>query len=97
MDVTTFSEARRRLIDALSSGAYGHAERGNIDTKNLLAIGAVSPEQVREVIVRCNGTHHEMSPHHTVGSVTVHVFRRDGWYIKAYFLDDNTVFISVHN
>lgn len=37
-----------------------------------------------------------MPPCHTGASTEVHVLRRDGWYIKFYFLDEDTVFISVH-
>lgn len=28
--------------------------------------------------------------------ITVHVLKTTGWYIKFYFLDPSTVFISVH-
>ena len=37
-----------------------------------------------------------MGPHDMVKTVDVHILRKDGWYIKFYFLDPKTIFISVH-
>lgn len=91
-----FKEVRIRLIAALQSGAYLHEARGQIDTKNLLQRGLISTEQVLEVVKRCNGTHYESSPHHVVKGVDVHILKRDGLYIKFYFIDPNVFFISVH-
>lgn len=73
-----------------------HEARNAIDVKNELATGAVTAAEVRRVIVRCNGTHHSASPHHADASIEVHVLRRERWYIKFYFLDEDAVFISVH-
>lgn len=58
--------------------------------------GDISPEQLITIIDRCNGTHHESSKHHEFEGVEVHILKRDGWYIKFYFVDPDTVFISVH-
>ncbi len=93
---TGFTRAKRALQAALRDGSYQHEARSGINTKNLLATGAVSAETVLEVVKRCNGSHCESSPHHSVPSVMVHVLRRDGWYIKFYFVDPVTTFISVH-
>ena len=84
------------MLKALSTGAYQHEARNAIDVKNELATGAVTATDVAAIVRKCNGTHHAMSPHHRDASVDVHVLRRDGWYIKFYFLDEDTVFISVH-
>lgn len=91
-----FRTARREVIAALETGDYLHVARGDIDVKNLLATGAVSAEQVIDVIRACNGTHYRSSPHHAVASVEVHLLRWHGWYIKFYFLEPDTWFISVH-
>jgi hypothetical protein len=91
-----FKEAKRRIVDALKTGSYQHEIRDKIDEKNLLQTGDVRPEDVIAVINRCNGTHHSSSAHHVVRTLSVHVLKRDGWYIKFYFLDDGAVFISVH-
>lgn len=91
-----FGEAKRRLLKALAEGAWLHEARNAIDVKNELATGSVTAAEVRRVVGRCNGTHHSASPHHADPSVQVHVLRRDGWYIKFYFLDEDAVFISVH-
>lgn len=84
-------------MQALADGTYQSESRGDIATKNVLAMGIVSPLDIRAIIARCNGTHHESSPHHQDPSVTVHVLRHTGWYIKFYFVDLDTIFISVHH
>lgn len=96
MSPAGFREVKRRLLKALAEGTWLHEARNAIDVKNGLATGAVPATEVRAVVVRCNGTHHSASPHHADASTEVHVLRRDGWYIKFYFLDEDTVFISVH-
>lgn len=96
MAPTGFVAVKRAVLEALRNGNYQHEARGAIDVKNLLATGEVSAEQVVEVIRRCNGTHHECTPHHRMPKVACHVIRAQGWYVKFYFLDPATVFISVH-
>lgn len=97
MPKTGFKEAKRKVIAALQSGAYQHeATRSNVDTKNLLLMGLVTAEQICDVLKRCQGQDHQSSPHHQVPSIEVHIIQRDGWYIKFYFVDPDTVFISVH-
>ena len=91
-----FREAKKRVLEALISGSFIHAIRDRIDEKNLLHTGDVSAEEVVEIITRCNGTHHTETPHHTIATTTTHVLKSDGWYIKFYFIDQDTVFISVH-
>jgi len=52
---------------------------------------------VDEVMLRnCTSAHVTSSPHHDDCSVVVHVVKKDDWYIKFYFLDPDTIFISVH-
>ena len=91
-----FREAKNRVIAALKSDAYQHEARDDIETKNLLKIGEVSTADLVDVISKCGGQHHSSSPHHSAENVEVHILRRDGWYIKFYFVDPDTVFISVH-
>ncbi|WP_194792374.1 hypothetical protein [Pseudomonas sp. UFMG81] len=91
-----FKAARRDVIAALASGDYLHASRGDIEVKNLLATGEVCAAQVIEVIRTCNGSHYRSSPHHAVASIEVHVLKRHGWYIKFYFIEPETWFVSVH-
>lgn len=91
-----FKEAQRRLIDALQQGTFLHEARSQVETKNLLQMGQITPDELVEIARRCRGQHHQRSPHHTVPGVDVHVLRRDGWYVKFYFVDPDTVFISVH-
>lgn len=91
-----FREAKIKVLKALAEGTYLHEQRGEIDVKNWLEVGRVEPEEVAAIIGRCNGTHHACSPHHSEPRWLVHILRRDGWYIKFYFVDPSTVFISVH-
>jgi hypothetical protein len=91
-----FKSAKQKVLKALADGNYLHAERNAIDVKNLLQMGTVSADEVAAVIRRCNGSHHACSPHHSAPEVMVHVLKRDGWYIKFFFVDPQTVFVSVH-
>ncbi|MBA96175.1 MAG: hypothetical protein COB29_07855 [Sulfitobacter sp.] len=91
-----FKEAKRRAIEALRDKTYEVETRREIETKNLLYSNAVSEEEIIDVISKCRGQDHEMRPHHMVKTVDVHILRKEDWYIKFYFLDPNTIFISVH-
>ena len=91
-----FTEAKQRLIRALTEGRFLHEARGQIETKNLLLMGQVTTEELLAVVRRCAGQHHSRSPHHAEPSMNVHILRRDGWYVKFYFVDPDTIFISVH-
>ena len=91
-----FKEAKRRAIEALRNKTYQVAERQEIETKNLLYGNSISEEDVIEIIIKCRGQDHEIRPHDMVKTVDVHILRKDGWYIKFYFLDPETFFLSVH-
>lgn len=101
-----FRDAKVRVIRCLLSGAYQHEQRGDIDVKNLLAIGEIGAAEVIEVLKHARGTDYSVSPHHRVRAVDVHLVKRQGWYIKWYFLtengapagveDDGAMFISIH-
>lgn len=91
-----FKGITHRVIKALEDGTYQHAARTCIKDKNALLTGDISPEQLIAIIGRCNGRHHKSSEHHEFAGFQVHILKRDGWYIKFYFVDPDTVFISVH-
>ena len=91
-----FKEAKRRVLEALAEGDFLNDVRDKIDEKNLLHTGEMTAEDVMEIVNMCNGTHHVEAPHHAAAGVSVHVLRRDGWYIKFYFIDEETHFLSVH-
>ena len=91
-----FKDARSKVIAALKNGDYSHETRLNVSEKNKLQTGEVSANFVVDLIKKCTGNDHECSPHHQDINVDVHVLKRDGWYIKFYFVDPATVFISVH-
>jgi hypothetical protein len=91
-----FKQAKADVLDALLNGRYQHETRKGAIDKNLLQTGAMSPVELSAVIGRCRGQHHSMSTHHQIPAITVHVLKRDEWYIKFYFIDPDTYFISVH-
>lgn len=94
--VEGFTVAKRKLLSALVSGDYQHEVRDRIDVKNVLAMGQMSATDLEAIVRRANGLEHFSSPHHGDTSITVHVLKTGGWYIKFYFLDPSTIFISVH-
>jgi hypothetical protein len=92
-----FRAAKQKVIKALQDGTYLHeTSRSAIDVKNLLSTGMVTADEVCEILKRSNGNDHSSSPHHNDRSVDVHVIKREDWYIKFYFLEPDTIFISVH-
>lgn len=96
----SFGEARHRLIEALRDGRYEHEARDALAEKNLLAVGGVTADDVILMLRRCRGDQFRESPHHFDRTVTVLEFRplldEDRWYVKAYFLAESAVFVSVH-
>ncbi|HEX2205286.1 MAG TPA: hypothetical protein VHG91_18400 [Longimicrobium sp.] len=95
-----FKDVRTLLIDALESGRYQHEYRKDMESKNLLAVGEVGPEFVVSLLRRCGGAQYRASSHHFDAGVLCHQFTPrvdgEGWYVKAYFLACDAVFISVH-
>lgn len=95
-----YKDVKARVLSCLHSGEILHQSRGHIDIKNLLATGQVTTDEVAEVISRSRGTDYECSPHHSVSGVDVHIIRREHsggiWYIKWYFVEPMSIFISVH-
>ena len=91
-----FKAVKRAVIDALEEGSYQHEARGAVDVKNLLATGEVSATEVLDVIRRSNGTNHECSPLHRNATIDCHLIKASGWYVKFYFVEPTTIFISVH-
>lgn len=96
-----FKEAKRQVIECLNNGLVSHEERDDIDVKNLLAIGQVTLDEVAEIIGRSRGDSHSSSPHYLDSSIEVHIVKtrrlEQDWYIKWYFVEPNSVFISVHH
>ena len=99
----TFKTARSALIEALREGCFQHEAREAQEEKNLLAVGDLTAEEVIEILKACAGRHYRKEPHHILSSVEVHVFKgKKGirawkqWFIRAYFLEEDAWFISVH-
>jgi hypothetical protein len=82
------------VLAALAAGSYLHEARNDVDIKNELATGEISASDVAALIKGSTGNDHLRSPHHSDPSI--HVISRKGWYIKFYFVDPDTWFISVH-
>ncbi|ATQ75545.1 hypothetical protein CR152_14210 [Massilia violaceinigra] len=91
-----FKDAKKKVLDALETRAFSHEAREAIEVKNLLHMGTITPEEVIKLIKSSSGTDHSSSAHHAIKGVEVHVIKCKKWYIKFYFVDPDTVFISVH-
>lgn len=96
-----FKNAKRQIIECLSKGFVSHEQRNDIDVKNLLAVGQVTLDDVALIIGRSRGVNYSSSPHHLDSSIEVHIVKtrrmEQDWYIKWYFVEPNSVFISVHH
>lgn len=96
-----FREVKHQVITCLNSGNVLHEARGNIDIKNMLSTGEISLSDVASIIGRSRGNTYSNSPHHLDAEVDVHVIKAlhagQKWYIKWYFIEPDSVFISVHN
>lgn len=96
-----FKDAKREVINCLRSGLISHEVRDQVDSKNLFATGVISATEVEEIIIRAGGDSYTSSPHHFMGELEVHVIKTNygglDWYIKWYFVEPNSVFISMHN
>jgi hypothetical protein len=89
-----FNEVKKLLIDALKNGSFQNEARDA--SKNLLATGDFSVDDLMDLIKKSSGSNHQSSPHHQDGNIDVHVIQARGWYIKFFFLDPDVIFISVH-
>lgn len=96
MALMGFDEAKRHVLQALALLDFEHEARDNVAVKNLLQTGQISPQQVFDLIKRSRGHEHTCSPHHVLKEFEVHLIRTQDWYIKFYFADPRTTFISVH-
>jgi hypothetical protein len=95
-----FKEIRAVLIYCLKNGLYDHEFREDMETRNCLFNGTVSVAEVIDMVLACSGGDLESSPLHGNSKVVAHVLKPkglySGWYIKFYYVDPNTIFISVH-
>lgn len=95
-----FNEVKAKVIACLRAGRIQHEERGAMQEKNLLAVGAITVDETIRLISRCRGTQHQAAPLTGDPSTLKHELKPeiDGeqWFIRFYFIDDDSVFISVH-
>ena len=96
-----FREAKSRVLECLKTGHVLHEERNSIDLKNLFATGSISLDEAACIIGRSNGDGYFSLSHHFDNTIDVHVIKtmysNQRWYIKWYFLDSDSVFISFHH
>jgi hypothetical protein len=96
-----FKEVKSKAIKCLDDLNFDHEPRADRHIKNLLYTQAVTPAEVKEMIHCCGGTEHKSDFHDMDRSITIHILKPkgkyDGWYVKFYFVDDGTMFISVHS
>lgn len=91
-----FKKAKGLVLECIDEGRVNHVIRDHIDVKNLLFTGQVSEADIRAVIARSSGRNYESREHHQVKGLEVHILKANGWYIKWYFLEPDSWFISVH-
>lgn len=93
-------DTRSRAIECLQTGRVQAVERVDIDEKNLLKTGVVTPDEVIKLLNATRGPQYKTRPHKDDASVEVHYFEPNvagvDWHIKLYFLDPDCWFISVH-
>jgi hypothetical protein len=87
---------KARVIDDLTAGRFQHEARRGVARKHVLQQGVVTPDAVITGIQRCTPTQYLTGRHHRVPEIWVHLMKPTGWYIKFYFVEDATLFISVH-
>ena len=96
-----FKDVKAQVLGCMANGYILHETRDGIDIKNLLATGQISVDEVSDIIKRTRGNEYECSPHHIISEIDVHIiktsYQGNNWYIKWYFVEPNSVFISVHN
>jgi hypothetical protein len=99
--VVGFKDVKGQVLACLASGNIQHEQRQAIDVKNLLVTGQVSEDDVSSIIARAKGNEYELSKHHVVSKIDVHIlktrYQGQSWYIKWFFIEPDSVFISVHH
>jgi hypothetical protein len=88
-----FAEARRKIQEKLATG--------EIQKKNKLSTGELTLEQVSRFLdFATPSTFQNTETHNDDSSIQLYIFKPlvDGtrWYIKAYYIDPDIWFISVH-
>lgn len=97
----SFREIKGKVIECLKNGQVRFAARRAICLKNLLSTRDVSAQELERVISLAAGKHYQRRTHHLDSSIDVHIislwYSGVNWYIKWYFAEPNSVFISVHH
>ncbi len=95
-----FKDVITKLIRCVKEGAYDHEIRKNIEVKNVFISGDLSTNELIEIIKCTTGNDYQKSKYHGDNSIDIHIIKpiknSKKWYIKFYFFDPRTVFISVH-
>lgn len=96
-----FNSDKSQVLKDLEDLNYDHQGRaGKNEDENLLAAGLLSTEDAIGIVKCTRGNQHENRQHHQVGFPKVWIMKPSyqgvDWYIKGYFLGDQTWFISFH-
>jgi hypothetical protein len=70
-----FSAARQEASRALEEGRIQHEARDEVNEKNLLLTGDVTPAQVVHLLKVGRGTQYTCSPHFLVREIDEHIFK----------------------
>jgi len=67
-----FTDAKRQVLAALKNGTWRiEVSRQRIDTKNKLATGDLSIDELARIIGKSRGHDHEMRPHHNDQAISI--------------------------
>lgn len=96
-----FKSDKAKVLEDLENLNFDHEARsGRVEEENLLAAGVISPEEAAEIVAQSRGNDYESRPHHQVKYPPVWILtplvKGTSWYVKGYFLADQTWFISFH-
>ncbi|MCA9791031.1 MAG: hypothetical protein KC910_04520 [Candidatus Eremiobacteraeota bacterium] len=96
-----FKDDKGKILEDLGTLNFDHQGRsGRTEEENLLAAGLLTPEEAIEIVKCTLGTQHENQAHHQVGYPPIWIlkptFQGETWYVKGYFLAEQTWFISFH-
>ena len=93
-----FDEAQRSLIESLKKMNFLHfKERSKIWEKNKLFSGEVSVEFVLDIIENCDYDNYESKLGFSkADDKKLHLFIKNGWYIKYCLRGGIVHFVSVH-
>lgn len=93
-------EAQRIFAGLLAKGAFQAEFRPDMTSKNWLAVGKLSADDVIQIIQACKEARYRTYKHLDDPRTIVHDFRsrwrEQRWVVKCYLTEGSAMFISAH-